>query len=203
MSRSIRIYSFGDFDRSGKVRWTAKELGYEVEESRISYPENHEEAYRSLNPYAQIPTVILDGQVMIESTAICLILAERHPEAGLVPDPGPQREAFWQAINVSTSTLEQMTTNYYLSRAGIIDGTLAGIVEEPLRDRLQTFASGVPEEGCLFSSFTLADIFAAYVLRLAVSAGLLEFEGAVKSYLRRLEERPAAQAANFFEPFPG
>ena len=118
MSRSIRIYSFGDFDRSGKVRWTAKELGYEVEESRIDFPENQDEDYRSLNPYAQIPTAVLDGEVMIESTAICLILAERHPEAGLLPGPGPEREAFWQAIHVSTSTLEQVTTNYYILQGG-------------------------------------------------------------------------------------
>ena len=36
VARTIRIYSFFDVDRSGKVRWTACELGYEIEESRIA-----------------------------------------------------------------------------------------------------------------------------------------------------------------------
>ena len=36
MARTIRIYSLVDVDRSGKVRWTACELDYEIEESRIS-----------------------------------------------------------------------------------------------------------------------------------------------------------------------
>ena len=28
MNKHIKIYSFADVDRSGKVRWTANELGY-------------------------------------------------------------------------------------------------------------------------------------------------------------------------------
>ena len=50
MNKRIKLYSFGDFDRSGKVRWTAEELGYEIEESRLSAPQQREDEYRSLNP---------------------------------------------------------------------------------------------------------------------------------------------------------
>ncbi len=37
--------------------------------------------YLKLNPHARVPTLVYDGeQVMYESTAICLFLADRHPE---------------------------------------------------------------------------------------------------------------------------
>jgi glutathione S-transferase len=39
--------------------------------------------YLKLNPHARVPTLIYDaGRVMYEATAICLFMAERHPEAG-------------------------------------------------------------------------------------------------------------------------
>ncbi|UKJ75107.1 glutathione S-transferase family protein [Azospirillum brasilense] len=61
----------------------------------------------ALNPLGQIPTLVLpDGMVMTESAAIALLLAERHPDAGLAPPPdAPERPAFlrllvWLVANV-------------------------------------------------------------------------------------------------------
>jgi glutathione S-transferase len=198
MSKRIKLYSFGDFDRSGKVRWTATELDYEIGECRLSFPDQRSEDYCKLNPYAQVPTVELDGKILIESTATAVILAERHPEHGLIPESGEFRESFWQSLSVSGSTLEQLTVNYYLAKAGLIDGAWADLVGESIADRLQVFADSMPGDGYICGDFTLADICAAYPLRIAVKAGLLQLEGQFRSYLERLMERPAAQAARFF-----
>jgi glutathione S-transferase len=199
MKRAIKLYSFFNGDRSGKVRWTALELGYEIEEERISFPDNRLEPYRRINPYAQIPAAELDGQVMIESTALCLILAERHPEAGLLPAGVDERAIFWQSLSVSTNTLEQMTVNIALVQAGILEPVWSDLIEEPIRQRLSTFAGLLPEEGFILEDFSLADICAAYPLRTAVMAGLLPMEGRLKAYLQRLMKRPAARASGFFE----
>lgn len=50
----------------------------------------------AVNPLARIPTLVApDGQVLTESAAIMLRLAELHPQAGLAPPPGdPDRAAF-------------------------------------------------------------------------------------------------------------
>ncbi|WP_410293218.1 glutathione S-transferase N-terminal domain-containing protein [Klebsiella pneumoniae] len=46
----------------------------------------------ALNPLGQIPVLVLaDGQVMTESAAIALHLAETHPGAGLAPPPAIRR----------------------------------------------------------------------------------------------------------------
>jgi GST-like protein len=49
-----------------------------------------------LNPLARVPTLVApDGEVLTESAAITLILAERHPESGLAPTvDDPTRAAF-------------------------------------------------------------------------------------------------------------
>jgi len=199
MSRRIKIWSFADVDRSGKVRWTAQELGYEIEEERVKLGEHAAEPYRQLNPYGQIPTVELDGQILIESTAICLVLAERHPEAGLIPDHRPSREGFWQSLNVAASTLETPVVLYYLSNRGIVDTAWASLWAESLDARLSVFSDSMPRDGYICGDFSLADICAAYVLRIGVQAGLLTLEGNLAGYLHRLMARPAAQAARFFQ----
>ena len=199
MSRRITIWSFADVDRSGKVRWTANELGYEIDEQRVKPGEHGSEPYTARNPYAQIPTAELDGQVMIESTAICLALAERHAETGLIPQERSDRDRFWQIMSMAVSTLETPVVLYYLSKRGIVDAAWADLWSKPLIPRLKVFAGNVPAEGYVCDAFSLADICSAYVLRIGVQAGLLPFEGKLEGYLHRLMARPAAQAARFFE----
>jgi len=54
------------------------------------------EALRAVNPLGQLPTVVLpDGNVMTESAAIVIRLAELAPDAGLAPPPSsPDRARF-------------------------------------------------------------------------------------------------------------
>ena len=54
------------------------------------------DAVEEVNPLRQVPALRLPGgELMTESAAILLHLAETHPEAGLAPPPGdPRRPAF-------------------------------------------------------------------------------------------------------------
>jgi len=198
MSRNITLWSFADVDRSGKVRWTALELGYEIDEIRVKPGQHREDGYRALNPYAQIPTAELDGEILLESTAICLALAERHPEAGLLPSERRQRDRFWELVHLAGSTLEAPVVMYHLSRLGIVDAAWGPLCAQSIDQRLAVFARQAPEQGYLCGDFSIADICAAYVLRIGVQSELLALEGALAGYLARLAERPAAQAARFF-----
>ena len=199
MANVIRIWSFGDVDRSGKVRWTAEELGYEIEERRLKLGEHAAEPYVGLNPYQQIPAAEFDGETFIESTAICILLAERHPEQALIPEERALRDRFWQSLNVSASTLEIPVVSYYLSHVGFIDEAWAKLWREPLARRLGVFAGDVPAEDFICGAFSVADICAAYVLRIGVQAGLLAYDGRLGRYLDRLRSRPAAQASRVFD----
>jgi len=199
MSRRIKIWSFVDRDRSGKVRWTANELGYEIEEVRIKPGDHAADPYRRINPYEQIPAAELDSQILIESAAICVSLAERHPEAALIPEGQEIRDLFWQSMSLSASTLELPVVLYWLSKRGVVDAGWADLWSPYLDKRLSVFAASVPGDAYICGAFSLADICAAYVLRIAVQAELLSLEGKLESYLRRLMARPAAKAARFFD----
>jgi glutathione S-transferase len=51
--------------------------------------------YLKLNPRGQVPTLLIDGKPYVESAALLMILAERHPEASLAPQPGSALRADW------------------------------------------------------------------------------------------------------------
>ena len=56
-------------------------------------------AYLKLNPQGVVPTLLIDGRPMVESAAILMMLADRHPEARLAPAPGtPARDDWYQWI---------------------------------------------------------------------------------------------------------
>lgn len=66
-------------------------------------------AYKKLNPNARVPTLDHDGMIMFESTAICLYLCERHPEAKLMPAIGSRhRGLFLQWTAFLTNTVQEV-----------------------------------------------------------------------------------------------
>lgn len=199
MTNTIDLYSFADVDRSGKVRWVACELGLDINEVRLSLGDHKADEYLKLNPYSQVPAAVVDGDRWHDSNAICILLAERHPQAGLVPSEAQQRVVFWQSIAVTTTTLELPLVNYYLASSGFIDSGWKDLVGEAVTSRMRTFVDRLPENGTICSSFSLADICAGYVLRIAVQADICAYEGKLANYLDRLRARPAALESRIFD----
>jgi glutathione S-transferase len=53
--------------------------------------------YLALNPNGVVPTLVLDGAPHYEAAALAMLLAERHPHAGLAPAAGdPARAGYLQ-----------------------------------------------------------------------------------------------------------
>ena len=66
----------------------------------------HDPAYLKLNPQGVVPTLVIDGRAMTESAAILMMLADRHPEAGLAPAVGSaERDAWYQWIVYLSNSL--------------------------------------------------------------------------------------------------
>lgn len=61
--------------------------------------EQHGAEYLELNAGGTVPTLIINGKAFNESGALLMILAERHPDAGLAPAAGtPEHDAWTQWI---------------------------------------------------------------------------------------------------------
>lgn len=92
------------------------ELGLPVAEVRVDSKAGHNRRadYLALNPMGRIPALVLeDGQVMTESAAIALHLAESHPAAGLVPLPGdPARPLLLRWLFFAVASLYEPDLRY-------------------------------------------------------------------------------------------
>ena len=71
------------------------DLPYRVVESTI-LSEREDAALLKLNPMGQVPALVLpSGELMTESAAILIWLADAHPQAGLAPEVGsPMRPRY-------------------------------------------------------------------------------------------------------------
>jgi len=79
------------------VHWMLIEAGIPFEARLIDIDSGaqHDPEYRRLNPAGRVPTLIVDGVPRHESAALLMLLAERHPTAGLAPAPGSPDRAEW------------------------------------------------------------------------------------------------------------
>lgn len=90
------------------VHWLLLELGIEHELHQLDFDRREQKSadYLALNPAGRVPTLVLDGQVLTESAAIAMHLADLHPAAGLAPLPGsPARGDYYRWICFCVYTL--------------------------------------------------------------------------------------------------
>ncbi|RVD22345.1 glutathione S-transferase family protein [Mesorhizobium sp. M4B.F.Ca.ET.017.02.2.1] len=74
-----------------------------------------DQAFLDISPLNQVPVLTLpDGRSITESAAICILLAERHPEAGLAPAAGsPARADFLRWMAFMSSVLYPAGLRFY------------------------------------------------------------------------------------------
>lgn len=100
-----------------------EELGlpYECVRIDIRTPGGRPEGYEAIHPLGLVPVLEYEGQRIFESQAICMFVADRHPEAGLAPPvDSPERAAYYQWCAFAIGTLEPAVFQLAVLRS---DGT--------------------------------------------------------------------------------
>jgi glutathione S-transferase len=99
------------------VHWMLIEIGvpFELILTDIATGAHKTPDYLKLNPSGVVPTLIVDGEPVLESTAILMLLAERHPDKGLAPAAGtPERAAYFQwMVYLANALLPGFRAWYY------------------------------------------------------------------------------------------
>lgn len=149
------------------------ELGLAAEEVRIDSKagDNRTADYLAINPHGRIPALRLpDGEVMTESAAIALYLAELHPGAGLVPPPGdPRRAAVLRWLFFAVANLYETDLRFtYPDRYTSDPAGAAGVREAAEREFEANWAiaAGAFGEGgpyLLGGCFSIADPYLAMI----------------------------------------
>ncbi|MDE3270872.1 glutathione S-transferase family protein [Pseudoalteromonas sp. G4] len=91
-------------------------LGVEYELIKVDRKSNQQKSseYLALNPAGRIPTLIDNGTAIFESPAICIHLAENHPDVNLIPPLGDSnRPVFFQWMMYLTNTVQAELMLYF------------------------------------------------------------------------------------------
>jgi len=105
--RVIRLYHLPG-SRSTRILWMLEEIGVPYEVKLMTREERKTAEHIGRHPLGRVPVVELDdGGFLFESAAICLQLADLHPEARLIPPPGsPARGRVYQWCLFAMTELE-------------------------------------------------------------------------------------------------
>jgi glutathione S-transferase len=102
--------------------------------------QQNDPAYLRLNPHGRVPTLVIDGkQVIYESAAICLYLADRHAEAKLAPAiDDPLRGTYYQWLAYLTNTIQERYLLFFYPERNISNPAHAPEVKASATDALIT-----------------------------------------------------------------
>jgi glutathione S-transferase len=149
-----------------------EEIGAPYEAIRLNLESReHEQAeYKRLNPNGRIPTLVDGDFVIFETAAICQYLADRHPEARLVPADHPLRGRHYQWLTYMTNTIQVGFIDWFHPDWTFADAAQQAALKAAAEQKLyRTF--GVLNEGIgggawtLGDQFTLCDIYLAMMTR--------------------------------------
>jgi glutathione S-transferase len=149
------------------------EAGVAYEFRRVSLRENaqREPDFLKLNPSGKMPALVLPGgEVVTESAAILFTVAERHPDAGLLPPPASfaRAEAYRWIVFLASEVYPMVEIADYPARfapAGEQAEALRVKARERIRERLLIVEKAVAGPWLLSSGFSAADIYVAMFTR--------------------------------------
>ncbi|CAN5303322.1 glutathione S-transferase family protein [soil metagenome] len=131
------------------VHWLLIDLGASFEFRSLDFESaaQKDADYLRLNPQGRVPTLIFDGAAYTECTALLMLLAERHPEAGLAPAPGfPGRGEYLERMVFLANALLPAYRNWFYADT---DGDASGADAIKARSRLQIETAWAHLDGVL------------------------------------------------------
>ncbi len=188
-------------DRSGKVCWLLNELGVPYEVQDLEHKIHHNDVeYRKLHPLGFVPVLqdLRSKTNLFETGAICLYLAEKHPDRNFLPEA--KKAACYQWLMYNYATLEPAIEPYWNidaddpeveSKKAAIDVNLEKLLK-PIEDTLaqSDYIAG--------DQFTVADIPVSQTIYWLRRRPVLALFPKTRSYLERMKLRPAAVKSEIF-----
>jgi glutathione S-transferase len=174
------------------VAWTLEELDVPYEVTRMDREEGKGDEHRRRHPLGRVPVLEDGDQLLYESGAICMQLADKHPEVGLLPPLGTaERGRAYQWVSFASAEIEPPLFEAWMQNERDPERAAKA------RKRFDNAAGAVHEQlgGAEFlvgDRFTVADIMIGTALLFTVRPGFFdELSPRLKEYVGRLRERPA------------
>jgi maleylpyruvate isomerase len=162
----MKLHSYFRSSASYRVRiaLSLKGIAYETHSHHLRRGEQDAPEYRALHPQGFVPALEADGQVLIQSLAICEYLEETHPSPPLLPKDPLQRarvRAFAQVICCDIHPIQNLKVLRRLRSSGFSDDAVnqwaAQIISEGF-DACEQLIAHEPGPFCFGATVTLADV---------------------------------------------
>lgn len=185
--------------RTLRVMWLLNELELECEMISVDLRkgEHLTEEFLALNPAGKVPVLVDGSSVVTESAAIQLYLAEKHPEAGLIPTRLEERaqmhrwmfflvteieQPLWRIARHTFIYPDEIRSEQEILTAGKECRQMLKVLEDHMEGR----------EFLVGDRLSVADFNAAYTLDWARGADMLSECPRLQQFLDRMYSRPTA-----------
>ncbi len=191
-----RLYHREGAGRPPRVRWALEEVGATYDFVVMDSVSGRGEEHARRHPLVRVPVLETDDGMVFESAALCLHIADLHPEAGLIPAPGTHARAMtYQWVFFGMTELEPAMIRLILARRGSDEDETAK-AEARLAKTADAIAGALDGGSYLVEDrFTIADIVVGGVIESARHYEVMPESPALLSYLEGLDARPAKQRA--------
>lgn len=187
--------------RSQRIVWLLEELGlpYELKhytrdkETNLAPP-----ALKAVHPLGKSPVITDDGRVVTESGAIVDYIIRHHGGGRLAPAPGTDlHETYLEWLHFAEgSAMTPFLLALYTARLGDAAAPLQPRIQEQIGAHVAYFSAALGDNDWLVgNTLTGADIMMSFIAEIAAAQGLGAHFPNVAAYAKRLQARPAWQAA--------
>jgi glutathione S-transferase len=187
----MRLYHMPG-SRSTRVLWMLEEIGVPYEVTLMTREDRKTAEHIVRHPLGRVPVVELDdGSLLFESAAICIQLADLHPDAGLIPPAGsPARGRVYQWCLFAMTELEPPVFHWMTARR---EGADQAVPAEHYHLAAAVLDAALADREWLLGSFSVADVICASVAGITHRAELTYEPQRVRAYVERARARPANQ----------
>ena len=187
--------------RSQRIVWLLEELQlpYEIKHyardavTNLAPPE-----LKAVHPLGKSPVVTDDGRAVTESGAITDYIIRRHGGGRLAPAPGTDaHETYLEWLHFAEgSAMTPFLLALYTARLGEAAAPLQPRIQEQIGAHVAYFSAALGDNDWLVgNALTGADIMMSFIAEIAVAQGLGAHFPNLVAYVKRLQGRPAWQAA--------
>lgn len=203
MTMSITLY-FAPHSSASPVRWALTELGLEHEavELDLKAGDQKKPEVVTLNPMGQVPTLVVNGQAMFESSACTIFLGDTYgTEQGLWPAIGSPEHMIaltwvsWAAVTLGTALRQVIWNDPETAPEGFPSDAQRNAARQRL-DELMAILDGHQSDRDYLTggSFTLADCYVGAVVAWGTQVAGFDRDNAphIAEWLKRCMARDAA-----------
>jgi glutathione S-transferase len=194
MTSDIVLYHH-PYSRAAGVVWTLEEVGipYQLKFVDLMKGGQKEPDILALNPMGKLPILTDGDQVVTESAAIAIYLADRYAAGKLAPPlDDPRRGTYLRWILFSPSVIEPgasaKSSNWEFKESAVGWGNFDAM--------MTTIHCAIEGKRFLLGDmFSMADVVFGGMLRFLTRIKMIDSTPQLAAYIERLDARPAYQRA--------